>query len=64
MIKIYDCTNYIGPAVLTEFFTTEEISYDLRIKNLLQIPKVKPPRMDKAPYHLEVAYLGTLCQTA
>ena len=34
-------TNYTGPAVLTEFFTTKEISYDLRIKNLLQIPKVK-----------------------
>ena len=41
MIEIYECTNYIGPAVLTEFFTTKEISYDLRIKNLLQIPKVK-----------------------
>ena len=40
MIEIYECTNYIGPAVLTEFFTTEEISYDLRIKYLLQIPKV------------------------
>ena len=41
MIEIYECTNYIGPAVLTEFFTTEAISYDLRIKNLLQIPKVE-----------------------
>ena len=41
MIEIYECTKYIGPAVLTEFFTTKEISYDLRIKNLLQIPKVK-----------------------
>ena len=41
MIKIYECTKYIGLAVLTEFFTTKEISYDLRIKNLLQIPKVK-----------------------
>ena len=41
MIEIYECTNYIGPTVLTEFFTTKEISYDLRIKNLLQIPKVK-----------------------
>ena len=41
-IEIYECTNYIGPAVLTEFYTTKEISYDLRIKNLLQIPKVKP----------------------
>ena len=41
MIEIYECTNYIGPAVLTEFFTTKEISYDLRIKNLLQIPIVK-----------------------
>ena len=41
MIEIYECTNYIGPAVLTEFFTTKEISYDLRIKNLIQIPKVK-----------------------
>ena len=28
-------------AVLTELFTTKEISYHLRIKNLLQIPKVK-----------------------
>ena len=36
-----ECTNHIGPAVLTEFFTTKEIIYDLRIKNLLQIPKVK-----------------------
>ena len=41
MIEIYECTSYIGPAVLTEFFTTKEISYDLRIKNLPQIPKVK-----------------------
>ena len=41
MIEIYKCTNYIGPAVLTEFFTTKDISYDLRINNLLQIPKVK-----------------------
>ena len=41
MIEIYECTNHIGPAVLTEFFTTKEIIYDLRIKNLLQIPKVK-----------------------
>ena len=32
MSEIYECTNYIGPAVLTEFFTTKEISYDLRIK--------------------------------
>ena len=38
MTEIYECTNYIGPAALTEFFTTKEISYDLRIKNLLQIP--------------------------
>ena len=41
MIEIYECTNYFSPAALTEFFTTTEISYDLRIKNLLQIPKVK-----------------------
>ena len=41
MIEIYERTNHIGPAVLTEFFTTKEIIYDLRIKNLLQIPKVK-----------------------
>ena len=41
MIEIYECTNYIGPTVLTEFFTTKEISYDLRIKHLLQMPKVK-----------------------
>ena len=40
-IEIYECTNYIGPAVLTEFCTTKEISYDLRTKNLLKIPKVK-----------------------
>ena len=41
MIEIYQCTNYFSPAVLTEFFATKEVSYDLRIKNLLQIPKVK-----------------------
>ena len=41
MIELYEHTNYISPAVLTEFFTTIEISYDLRIKNLLQITKVK-----------------------
>ena len=41
MIEIYECTNYIGPAVLIELFTIKDISYDLRIKNLLQIPKVK-----------------------
>ena len=41
MIEIYECRNYISSAVVTEFFTTKEISYDLRIKNLLQIAKVK-----------------------
>ena len=41
MIDIYECSNYISPALFTEFFATKEISYDLRIKNLLQIPKVK-----------------------
>ena len=41
MIEIYEFTNYIGPAVLAEFFTTKEISCDLRIKNRLQIPKIK-----------------------
>ena len=41
MIEIYECTNYISPAILTEFFTTKQISYDLRIKNFLQISMVK-----------------------
>ena len=41
MIEIYECTNYISPPVLSEFFTTKEINYDLRIKNLIQVPKVK-----------------------
>ena len=41
MIEIYECTNYISAAVLSELFTTKEISYYLRIKNLLQTPKVK-----------------------
>ena len=36
MIEIYECANYIGFAVLTELFTTKEISYDLRIKNIFQ----------------------------
>ena len=33
MIEIYECTNYVNPVGLTEFFTTKEISYDLRIKH-------------------------------
>ena len=42
MIEIYECTNYIGPDVLTNFFTTKDISYyDLRIKNLHQMQQVK-----------------------
>ena len=41
MVEIYECTNYISPSALSEFFPTNEIKYDLRIKNLLQIPKVK-----------------------
>ena len=41
MIDINECTNYISPAVFTEFFTAKEISYDLRVKNILQIAKVK-----------------------
>ena len=41
MIEIYECTSYVSPPVLSEFFTTKEINYDLRIKNLLQVPKVK-----------------------
>ena len=41
MVEIYECTNYISPSALSEFFATKEIKYDLRIKNLLQLPKVK-----------------------
>ena len=41
MVEIDECTKYISPAVLTNFCTTKEISYDLRIKHLRQIPKVK-----------------------
>ena len=41
MIEIYECTNYISPPVLSEFFTTKEINYEVRIKNLLYVPKVK-----------------------
>ena len=41
IIEIYECTSYISLAVMTEHFTTKEISYDLRIKNLIQIPKAK-----------------------
>ena len=41
MIEIYECINYISPPVFSEFFTTKEINYDLRIKNLLQVAKVK-----------------------
>ena len=41
MVEIYECTNYISPSVFSEFFATKEIKYDLRIKNLLQVPKVK-----------------------
>ena len=64
MIEIYEYTNYIGPAILTEFFTAKGISYDLRIKICSRYQKYKPPRMDKALFHLEVVYFGTLCQTA
>ena len=41
MVEIYECTNYITPAISTALCTTKEISYDLRIKTPLQIPKVK-----------------------
>ena len=41
MIEIFKCTNHISLAVLSEFFTTTEMNYDVRIKNLLQILKVK-----------------------
>ena len=40
-IKIYECTNYISQAVSPELLITEEINYNLRIKNLIQMPKVK-----------------------
>ena len=43
MIEIYECIDHISSAVLSEFFATKEKNYNLRIKNLLQIPKVKAP---------------------
>ena len=49
MIKVYECTNNTSPAILKEFFTTKELSYDLRIKNLLQIPKVKTSSYGQSP---------------
>ena len=41
MVEIYECTNYIRPSALSEIFPNKEIKYDLRIKNLLQVPKLK-----------------------
>ena len=41
MVEIYKCTNAISPSILSEFFTTKDVKYNLRIKNLLQLPKVK-----------------------
>ena len=41
MVEIYECKNSISPSILSEFFATKEIKYDLRIKNLLQVPKVR-----------------------
>ena len=41
MIEKYECTNFISPSILSGFFATKEIMYDLRIKNLLHVPKIK-----------------------
>ena len=41
IVEIYECTNYISPPALSEIFPTKEIKYDLRIKILLWLPKVK-----------------------
>ena len=60
LIEIYECTNYISPAVLSEFFITKEINYNLRIKNLLQIPKVKTSSYGQRP----LSFRGSiLCNT-
>ena len=56
MIEIYKCTNDISPAVLSKLFKIKEVNYNLRIKNALQIPKVKIYSYDKAPYCLEVVF--------
>ena len=50
MIEIYECTNHIISAVWLGFFTTKEIHYNLGIKNLLLIPKVK--RSSYGQFHL------------
>ena len=41
MTEICECTKYSNLPILSEAFTTKEINYDLRITNLLQVPKIK-----------------------
>ena len=49
MSEIFECTNYISPPFLSEYLTTKEINCDLRIKNLLQVPKVKTLTCGQSP---------------
>ena len=41
MVEVYECTNSISPAILPEFFATNKIKNDLRVKHPHQVPKAK-----------------------
>ena len=62
MVEVYEYTNFIRPSILSEFFATKKITYDLRVKYLVQVPNVMTALyMDKVPYRSEVVCCGTLC---
>ena len=64
MVEIYECSNFVSPSILSEFFTTKEITYDLRIKNLLQVPKVKTSSYGQSFLSFRGSILWNTCQTA
>ena len=41
MVEVYKSLNYQNPAFMCDLFIRKEITYDLRAKDLLQLPKAK-----------------------
>ena len=41
MLEIFKMLNLLNPSYLWDFFSTKEVEYNLRIKNLVKLPQIK-----------------------
>ena len=60
MIEVYKSLNHENPSFLWDLFTRKEINYNLRIKDILTLPKASTASFGTNSIAFRVAYFETV----